>query len=106
MKRQLITLLVISGAGLGCALAQSSDYLTEAKSAYQQMMARMEMEPAGAPDEDFVMMMIPHHQGAIDMAHLELKYGKDPVLIAMAKKIIADQEREIGEMTAWKEKMK
>ena len=46
-------------------------------------------------------MMIPHHQGAIDMAKVELQHGMDPELKAMAEKIIADQEREIAELKEW-----
>jgi uncharacterized protein (DUF305 family) len=70
--------------------------------AHQKMMDAMNgMKPTGDADKDFVMMMIPHHQGAIDMAEVELKYGKDPELKKMAKEIIADQKKEIGEMKKW-----
>jgi uncharacterized protein (DUF305 family) len=60
------------------------------------------MKPlTGDPDKDFVMMMLPHHQDAIDMAKIELKYGKDPTLRAMAEAIIATQQTEIKEMKEW-----
>ena len=55
----------------------------------------------GDPDGDFVAMMMPHHQGAIEMAKIELQYGKDPGLRKMARDIVAAQEREIVEMKAW-----
>lgn len=58
----------------------------------------------GNPDRDFAAMMTPHHQGAIDMARIYLREGKDPELRGMAEKIIADQEREIGEFNAWRAK--
>lgn len=58
----------------------------------------------GDPDRDFVGMMTPHHQAAIDMAQVELKYGKDPVLRKMATEIVAAQNREIKEMAAWQSK--
>ena len=68
--------------------------------ANQKMMTAMQgMQPSGDPDRDFALMMIPHHQGAIDMAKVELEHGMDPGLKAMAEKIIADQEREIAELT-------
>jgi uncharacterized protein (DUF305 family) len=63
----------------------------------------MMMEPSGDPDKDFAMMMIPHHQGAIDMAKVELQYGKDQQLRAMAEKIIAAQEAEIAELKKWQQ---
>ena len=49
----------------------------------------------GDPDHDFATGMIPHHQGAIDMAKVELLYGKDPVLRRMAQEIIVSQQQEI-----------
>lgn len=55
-------------------------------------MREMMMEPSGNPDHDFAMMMIPHHQGAIDMAKIELQYGKDPLLRGMAEKIVVALE--------------
>jgi uncharacterized protein (DUF305 family) len=49
----------------------------------------------GDPDRDFAAMMIPHHQGAIDMAKVELIYGRDPVLRRLAQGIIVEQQQEI-----------
>jgi uncharacterized protein (DUF305 family) len=56
---------------------------------------------SGDPDRDFVAMMIPHHQGAIDMAKTELQFGKNPMLRKLARAIIAAQQTEIAEMTQW-----
>lgn len=55
----------------------------------------------GAADVDFVEGMIPHHQGAVDMANIELKYGKDEAMRALAQRIIVAQETEIGMMNTW-----
>jgi uncharacterized protein (DUF305 family) len=52
----------------------------------------------GDPDHDFASMMIPHHQGAIDMAKIEVLYGKDPVLRRLAQEIIVTQGSEIALM--------
>jgi uncharacterized protein (DUF305 family) len=65
------------------------------------MMKNMDVKPTGKPDKDFVLMMMPHHQGAIDMAKVELQYGKDPELRQLATDIVAAQEKEIAEMKAW-----
>jgi uncharacterized protein (DUF305 family) len=81
------------------APADASKAYTEANT--RMMEAMHGLQPSGDPDRDFVTMMIPHHQGAIDMARIELQYGKDSELRAMAEKIIADQEREIAEMKDW-----
>jgi uncharacterized protein (DUF305 family) len=73
----------------------------EFNEAHKKMMQDMHQTFTGVTDVDFVRGMIPHHQGAIDMAKVQLKHGKDPEIRRMAEKIIADQEREIAEMQAW-----
>lgn len=65
------------------------------------MMADMVVKPSGDADRDFVAMMLPHHQGAVDMAKVELRYGHDPELRAMAASVVKAQEAEIGMMRAW-----
>ncbi len=61
-----------------------------------RMMQAMQAAPRnGQPDHDFASMMIPHHQGAIEMAKVELLYGKDPVLRRIAQEIIVTQQQEI-----------
>lgn len=64
------------------------------------------MKTTGDPDRDFAMMMKMHHQGAIDMAQMELKSGKDAYLKAMAKKVIDAQQKEIKEFDQWLAKHK
>ena len=55
----------------------------------------------GNVDHDFVTMMLPHHQGAIDMAKSELLFGKDPTMRRLAQEIIVDQNSEIDAMDLW-----
>ncbi|MGV7209417.1 DUF305 domain-containing protein [Oxalobacteraceae bacterium A2-2] len=55
----------------------------------------------GAPDHDFITMMMPHHQGAIDMARSVLLYTQDPEIRNLALGIIAEQQNEIKVMQAW-----
>lgn len=64
----------------------------------------MNIQFTGAADTDFVRGMIPHHQGAIDMAKVILEHGKDPELRKLAEGIIAAQESEIKMMREWLEK--
>jgi len=79
---------------------------SEADRAMMQSMMGMRasmqsMRLTGDADRDFMIMMVPHHQTAIEMAKVELKYGKDQKVIGLAKSIIAAQQREINEMSAW-----
>jgi hypothetical protein len=73
-------------------------FLSENDAAMNKMMADMTVKPTGDVDRDFVAMMVPHHQGAIDMARAELKYGRNELLRRLAQKIIADQKQEITVM--------
>jgi uncharacterized protein (DUF305 family) len=71
------------------------------KEAHAKMMHDMHQTYTGNADIDFMNGMIPHHQGAIDMAKVLLKYGKDAQTRKLAEQIIADQEKEIALMQAW-----
>ena len=63
-----------------------------------RMHEQMHVEYTGDPDRDFARMMIPHHQGAVDMAKVELLYGKDERLKRLAQEIIVEQQQEIALM--------
>jgi uncharacterized protein (DUF305 family) len=59
------------------------------------------LERTGNADADFVRLMLPHHQAAVDMARVHLLYGKDPQMRRLAQEIIADQQLEIQLMQLW-----
>lgn len=73
-------------------------FLAENDVAMTRMMADMEVAPSGDVDRDFLAMMIPHHQGAIDMAKAVLRYGKDEQVRRIAQGIVVEQEQEIAVM--------
>jgi len=74
------------------------------KAADMKMMHDMSVPYTGNADVDFRTHMIPHHQGAVEMAKVALKHAKDPETKRMAQKIIDDQEKEIAEMQDWLKK--
>jgi uncharacterized protein (DUF305 family) len=89
-------------AGQPPAVQNEAPSTTENKAAMDKMMGQMdETTYTGQADRDFVSGMLPHHQGAVDMAKVELKYGKDPQLRKLAQNIIDSQEREIALMEKW-----
>lgn len=82
------------------AMVESKDMaIKKSMEGMQQKMSSMTM--SGNTDHDFAMMMKEHHQGAINMAEIELKQGKDPQLKKMASKIIAAQKKEMTEFDTW-----
>jgi hypothetical protein len=80
------------------AIADEAPFLAENNAAMDKMMAGMDVKPTGDVDGDFAAMMIPHHQGAIDMALAELRYGKNERLRRIAQEIIVEQQQEIVAM--------
>ena len=75
--------------------SEEQPFLSENGAAMNKMMADMTIKPTGDVDRDFVAMMVPHHQGAIDMAKAELKYGHNEQLRRIAQEIIVTQQQEI-----------
>jgi hypothetical protein len=78
--------------------SQEQAFLSENGVAMKKMMADMMIKPSGDIDRDFVEMMVPHHQGAVDMAQAELKYGHNEQLRRLAREIVANQQQEIAVM--------
>ncbi|UPK40474.1 DUF305 domain-containing protein [Bradyrhizobium sp. 186] len=77
-----------------------ASFMAENQAAMRKMMMDMAVRPSGNVDADFTAMMIPHHQGAVDMAEAELHYGHNGKLRRIARNIIAGQRQQIGAMRA------
>jgi hypothetical protein len=88
----------IARAASPSSLASEAPFLAENQTAMDKMMADMAVKPSGDVDQDFAAMMIPHHQGAIEMAQAELLHGRNEQLRRIAQEIIVDQEQEIAAM--------
>jgi uncharacterized protein (DUF305 family) len=97
-SRRAAALILLATAGVAVAASAEAPFLAENDAAMTKMMAAMQIKPSGDVDRDFVAMMAPHHQGAIDMAQAELRYGRNKQLRRMAQEIIVTQQQEIVAM--------
>jgi hypothetical protein len=88
----------ICSAAFRSAPSREARFLSENVGAMTRMMTGMEIKPSGDVDQDFAAMMIPHHQGAMDMAQAELRHGHNEQLRRIAQEIIVDQQQEIAAM--------
>jgi hypothetical protein len=95
-----VCFLVLTAANPSSAdsLAAEASFLAEDQAAMDKMMAAMDIKPTGDVDHDFTAMMIPHYQGAIDMAQAELRHGHKEQLRRIAQEIIVEQQQEIFAM--------
>jgi uncharacterized protein (DUF305 family) len=109
--RPIVFALALGSAGASAAAAQQSPapsppletangapFLAENTAAMDKMMAAMAVKPSGDIDLDFAATMIPHHQGAIDMAVAYLRYGRNEQLRRIAQEIVVEQQQEIAAM--------
>lgn len=109
MRIALCALVLMTGPALAQGAHEMASGPTAGSApstkAYRDAMTKMHREMdipyTDNPDRDFVAGMIPHHQGAIDMAQVELQYGKDTALRRLAREIIAAQQKEIAFMRQW-----
>jgi uncharacterized protein (DUF305 family) len=127
MLKKSVVIFIALGLAVSVAAAQTESEMghgqmqmkmqqgkepSEADKGYMGAMMKMHqsmtsMELTGDPTHDFVMMMIPHHQSAIDMAQVLLNEpNADSEIKTMAEKIISDQQKEIDQFQAWLEKHK
>src|SRR5262245_48186125 len=97
-RRSLLAAALIGAATSLAAGPVEAPFLAENEAAMNMMMAAMRITPSGDVDADFVAMMVPHHQGAIDMARAELRYGRNEQLRRIAQEIIVTQQQEIAAM--------
>ena len=108
LARSTDLVLLVRSAVLLTSMAAASEvgpltepeksFLAAAETSMGTMMAGMERTPQGDVDQDFIGQMIPHHQGAIDMAKAELRYGRNEQLRRIAQEIIVEQQAEIAVM--------
>jgi uncharacterized protein (DUF305 family) len=103
-----VTIIIVT-ATLLRAGAQVSDDTSSTDANWSELAASMDkmhmamgaVKQSGNNDVDFVRLMLPHHQAAIDMARSQLLYGKDPQMRRLAQEIITDQQLEIELMRRW-----
>lgn len=111
MKKMMLIAALLVLPFTAMAQDHSGHHGHNAKDVYATAMEDMHknmgaVKATGDADIDFVEGMIPHHQGAVDMARIQLEKGKDPVIKKLSQEIIASQEKEIALMKAWLKKHK
>jgi uncharacterized protein (DUF305 family) len=97
-KTRLVFLSLILATTAIAARNDEGLFLEANRVAMSRMMAGMDVKPSGDVDRDFAAAMIPHHQGAIDMAKAQLLYGRNERLRRIAQEIIVTQQQEIAAM--------
>lgn len=90
--------LMAAAAGAHGQAAVADTFASVMQAAMERMDRDMMMPASGDADRDFAAMMIPHHQGAVEMAEAQLRFGRDPVLRRLAQGIIVEQRQEIAVM--------
>ena len=100
IRQGLVVVVLIGVATSVGAGTVEAPFLAENDAAMDRMMVAMSITPTGDVDADFVAMMVPHHQGAIDMAQTLLRYGRNEQLRRIAQEIIVTQQQEIVAMQA------
>ena len=99
LVRSAVLLISVAAASeVGPLTEPERSFLASTQASMRTMMAGMERTPQGDVDQDFIGQMIPHHQGAIDMAKAELRYGHNEQLRRIAQEIIVEQQAEIAVM--------
>ena len=97
----VLSVLLVSAASAAAwgasdpASSNETRFYDENNASMATMMKNMDVAASGNVDRDFATMMIPHHQGAIDMARSELRYGHDERLRRLAQEIVVDQAQEV-----------
>jgi uncharacterized protein (DUF305 family) len=100
-RAAFIGTLLVTATALGASVSTDpvhSSFTAENDAAMAKMMAAMHITPSADVDRDFAVMMIAHHQGAIDMARAQLRFGRDPALRRIAQEIVIEQTQEIAAM--------
>ena len=93
-----LMLATLASAWVFAASDDEAAFIAENAAAMSKMMAAMTVQPSGDVDRDFVATMVPHHQGAIEMAQAQLRHGHNEQLRRIAQEIIIDQTQEIAAM--------